>query len=140
MSIERNKQVAAEFFARLTAKDSVGALALLADDATWWISGKPEALPFAGVYDKARLSRLFANMAKQLKSGLAMTVKGAIGEGDKVAMEVESLGELTNGRTYQQQYHFLIEFREGKISSVKEYLDTQHVDAIWVVKPDATAA
>lgn len=140
MSIERNKQVAAEFFARLTANDSVGALALLADDATWWISGKPEALPFAGVYDKARLSRLFANMAKQLKSGLAMTVKGAIGEGDKVAMEVESLGELTNGRTYQQQYHFLIEFREGKISSVKEYLDTQHVDAIWVVKPDATAA
>lgn len=140
MSIERNKQVAAEFFARFTAGDIVGALTLLTDDATWWISGKPEALPFAGVYDKARLSRLFENMGKQLKSGLSITVKGAIGEGDKVAMEAESLGELTNGRTYRQQYHFLIEFREGKISHVKEYLDTQHVDAIWVVKPGAPAA
>lgn len=140
MSVERNKQVATEFFARLTGRDVVGALELLTDDATWWISGKPETLPFAGVYDKARLNRLLSNMGKQLKAGLTLTVKSAIGEGDKVAMEVESLGELLNGRIYQQQYHFLIEFREGKIGSVKEYLDTQHVHAIWVVQADENAA
>jgi uncharacterized protein len=140
MSIERNKQLATEFFARLTAQDVVGALGLMSDDATWWIAGKPEASPYAGVYDKARLGRLFASMGKRLKAGLAMSVKSAIGEGDKVAMEVESLGALTNGRTYQQQYHFLIEFREGKISSVKEYLDTQHVHAAWVAAADEKAA
>lgn len=140
MSIERNKQLATEFFARLTASDAVGALTLMTDDATWWIAGKPEASPYAGVYDKARLGRLLASMGKQLKAGLKMTVKSAIGEGDKVAMEVESLGELINGRTYQQQYHFVIEFREAKISSVKEYLDTQHVHAIWVATSDERAA
>jgi uncharacterized protein len=140
MSIERNKQLAAEFFARLTAKDAVGAIALMTDDATWWIAGKPEVFPFAGVHDKERLGRLFASMGKQLKAGLTMTVKSAIGEGDKVAMEVESFGELRNGRTYQQQYHFLIACRDGKISSVKEYLDTQHAHAIWVAPSDEQAA
>jgi len=45
MTIERNKQVATELFARLSASDIPGALALMTDDATWWISGKPELSP-----------------------------------------------------------------------------------------------
>jgi uncharacterized protein len=48
-----------------------------------------------------------------------------------VALEVESDGELLNGRRYNQQYHFLLTVREGKISAVREYLDTQHVFATW---------
>jgi ketosteroid isomerase-like protein len=71
-------------------------------------------------------------MLERLKSGLALTVKGAVAEGDKVALEVESEGELTNGNVYRQQYHFLLELRDGKISAVREYLDTQHVHAVWV--------
>jgi hypothetical protein len=34
-------------------------------------------------------------MVKQLKDGMEITVKSAIAEGDKVALEVVSLGELT---------------------------------------------
>ena len=60
-----------------------------------------------------------------------MTVKGTIAEGERVAMEAESYGELTNGRVYNQHYHFVFEFRDGKISAVREYLDTQHAHAVW---------
>jgi ketosteroid isomerase-like protein len=60
-----------------------------------------------------------------------MTLKGAVAEGDKLALEAESYGELTNGRIYNQHYHFLIEFRDGKICAVREYLDTQHAHAVW---------
>jgi uncharacterized protein len=140
MSIERNKAVAADFFARLSAGDAAGALALMTDDGTWWIAGKPDAIPTAGLYDKAKLARLFATMESRLKTPLVMTIKSAIGEGDKVAMEAESSGDLTNGRGYRQQYHFLMEFRGGKIHSVKEYLDTQHVHAIWFAQSDAAAS
>jgi len=70
-------------------------------------------------------------MASQLKDGLKMTVKGLIAEGDKVAVEVESYGELQNGRVYNNEYHFSITIRDGKISEVREYLDTQHVFATW---------
>jgi ketosteroid isomerase-like protein len=51
--------------------------------------------------------------------------------GDKVAVEVESYGELKNGRVYKQEYHPLITIRDGRISAVREYLDTQHVFATW---------
>lgn len=132
MTIERNKQVATELFARLSASDIPGALALMTDDATWWISGKPELSPAAGIYDKERLGRLFRRMLAQLASGLTMTVVGSIAEGDRVAVEAESSGDLGNGRRYRQQYHFVIALHDGKIASVREYLDTQHAFDVWM--------
>jgi hypothetical protein len=48
-----------------------------------------------------------------------------------VALEVESYGKLKNGRIYNQQYHTLMVIRDGKISAVREYLDTQHVFEVW---------
>lgn len=131
MSIEQNKKLAREFFDRFNAGDVAGALEAMTDDATWWIAGKPEQLPAAGVHSKEQMARLLDNMAGRLRNGLRMTVKGLIAEGDKVALEVESYGELRNGRRYEQEYHFLLTVRDGKISAVREYLDTQHVFATW---------
>ena len=84
-----------------------------------------------GTHDKQQIARVFHGMLGQLKNGLRMTVKGAIAEGDQVALEVVSHGELRNGRVYDQEYHMLITIRDGKISAVREYLDTQHVYATW---------
>lgn len=131
MSIEQNKQLASEFFARLGANDIPGALNLMADDATWWIAGNPEQLPAAGDHSKKQIARVFYNMASQMKDGLKMTVKNLLAEGDKVAVELESYGELQNGRIYNNQYHVLMTIRDGQISEVREYLDTQHVFATW---------
>jgi uncharacterized protein len=131
MSTEHNKKLASDFFARFDANDIAGALDAMTDDATWWIAGKPEKQPAAGPHSKDQIARLFHNMAGRLKDGLRMTVKSAIAEGDKVALEVESYGELRNGRIYNQEYHMLMTIRDGKVSAVREYLDTQHVFAIW---------
>lgn len=131
MSTEQNKKVATELFARFTASDIAGVMATMTDDATWLIPGKPDASPAAGLYTKEKISGLFHTMLGRLKSGLKMTVKSAIAEGDMVALEVESLGELKNGNVYNQHYHFLIEFRGGKICAVREYLDTQHAHSVW---------
>jgi hypothetical protein len=126
-----NKQLATDLFDRFNRSDIDGVLGMMADDATWLIPGKPELSPSAGLYDKRKIGKLFNIMLGRLQGGLKMKVKGAIAEGDKVAIEVESEGDLTNGNLYRQHYHFLIEFRGGKISAVREYLDTQHAHAIW---------
>jgi len=131
MSTEQNKKAAIELFARFTAGDIPSVMASMTDDATWLISGKPDASPAAGLYTKEKISGLFLTMQGRLKSGLKMTVTSAIAEGDKVALEVESYGELKNGNIYDQRYHFLIEFRGGKICAVREYLDTQHAHSVW---------
>ena len=133
-----NRALAEELFARLSAGDVAGALATMAEDATWVAAGRRELLPAAGTYTKQRLERLFKAMLGQLKGGLKMTVKGMIADGDKVALEAESYGELQNGRIYNQHYAFVIEFRGGKISAVREYLDTQHAHAVWYANPPAS--
>jgi len=97
MSVEENKRLARQFIDRLTANDIAGALDLMADDATWWIAGKPDQLPAAGLYNKKQIARLLYNMVGQLPNGLKMTVKNLVAEDDNVAMEVESYGELQNG-------------------------------------------
>ncbi len=72
-------------------------------------------------------------MVQALEGGLKMTVVSCMGEGDRVAVEVVSAGDLKNGRQYRQEYHMLLEFRDGKIKSVREYLDTQHANDIWAM-------
>jgi uncharacterized protein len=131
MSTEANKAIAFTFFARFTANDIEGALASMAEDATWWIAGKKERSPSAGLYPKDKIGRLFNRMVNALESGLKMTVISSIAEGDHVALEVVSSGDLKNGRQYRQEYHMLLRFRDGKITSVREYLDTQHANDVW---------
>ena len=132
MNPEQNKAIAYDFFARFSASDLAGALAMMTDDATWLIPGKPDRMPTAGLYSKERIARLFHAMLKQLRDGLKMTVTSAVAEGNHVALEVESKGDLKNGRLYRQQYHFVFEFRAGKICAVREYLDTQHAHDVWI--------
>jgi ketosteroid isomerase-like protein len=129
--IEANKALCARLFERFSAGDIPGVMDLMTDDATWWLPGKQGQLPVTGNRSKAQIARLFNAMESQLEGPLRMTVKSAIGEGDQVAMEVESLGHLKNGRVYNQEYHFRITMRDGKISAVREYLDTLHVQAVW---------
>jgi ketosteroid isomerase-like protein len=131
VTIEENKSLVSEFFARFNANDIAGVLDTLTDDANWWISGKPELLPAAGDHSKEQIAGLFYRMADQLGHGLKMSVKSLIAEGDRVAVELESYGELQNGRVYNNEYHMAMTIRDGKISEVREYLDTQHVFATW---------
>ena len=134
MNSDRNKAAARRLFELFTASDIDGVLALMTEDATWLIPGKKELMPTAGLYNKEKIGKLFHRMLDGLTGGLRMTVKSLIAEGDRVAAEVTSAGDLKNGRLYRQEYHFLIEFRDGRICAVREYLDTQHAHAVWIAK------
>ena len=131
MDSQHNKQLAARFFERFDANDIDGALALMSDDATWWLAGKPDRIPGVGLLDKASIARLFRRMTARLEDGLRMQVVGAIAEGDAVALEVRSHGVLKNGRVYENEYHTLMRLRDGLIHEVREYYDSQHVFEVW---------
>lgn len=131
METEENKRIVSEWFGRLGAGDVAGAFDMLSEDATWWIAGGIEKTPGAGEHTKEQARRLLSNMGRQLKDGLRMTVRGMIAEGDRVAAEVTSRGELRGGEVYANEYHFALTLRGGKIAQVREYMDTKHVEATW---------
>jgi ketosteroid isomerase-like protein len=100
MTEDCNRATAQRFFELFSAGDIEGALALMTEDATWRIPGKKELTPTAGLYTKERIARLFRRMLDALVDGLRMNVVSSLAEGDRVALEVTSSGDLKNGRLF----------------------------------------
>ncbi len=101
--IQANKAAAARLFEQFSSGDIAGVMDTMSEDATWWLPGKPGQLPVIGTRTKVQIAKLFRAMTSQLDGPLKMTVKSAIAEGDQVAMEVESLGHLKNGRVWRRK-------------------------------------
>ncbi len=136
MNTEQNKIVANSFYEYFTASDIAGVMNTMTDNATFWILGKAAPGRVTGQFSKSQIERVFTGMLARLKNGLKMEVKNCIAEGDQVALEVISFGELIDGRIYDQQYHALMRIENGKIASVREYLDTLHVEQVWFADPN----
>ena len=124
MSIQDNKQTVREYLAHFKNAAVTDLLDAMSEDATWWILGKPHLFPGAGNKSKADMERIWGSLFGRMKDGLEMTVIGIVAEGDKVAAEIRSHADLTDGRVYENQYHMLFTVRQGKIVEVKEYADT----------------
>lgn len=124
MTILENKQAVREFCAHFKKASIPDLLGAMSEDATWWIIGKPHLFLGAGTKSKADMERIWGNLFGHMKNGLEMNIIGMIAEGDKVAAEIRSHADLTDGRVYENQYHMLFTHRRGKIAEVREYADT----------------
>lgn len=132
MSLELNKKIVSEFLGCFASKDIAGAMGMTSGNFTWWIGGKKELFPLAGVKTKAEITALMEYMMARMRTGLTITVKAMIAEGDKVAVEAESYGVDGDGAIYNNEYHFLVVVRDGAIDEVKEYLDTMHMAHVFL--------
>ena len=124
---DSNKQVVTKFLAAFSSGAVAETMAMMTDDATWWVAG---TMPISGTYDKAQFSGLLSGVLDTCKGPIKITPKHFVAEGDSVAVEAESYTETNTGRVYNNFYHFLIRVRDGKIASVKEYLDTMHANKV----------
>jgi ketosteroid isomerase-like protein len=132
MTVEQNVAIARRFYERFNANDLDGVMATFSEDARFRVPGKSDELSSAGWYDKTKIRRLFEFMTSRLRDGLRMEVLSVLADGDKVALEVESRGELDSGRVYNNEYVVLMTIRDGKISEVREYNDTLHAYKTWI--------
>ncbi|CAB3727352.1 hypothetical protein LMG27174_05486 [Paraburkholderia rhynchosiae] len=127
--LDANKQLALRFLALAFGMKMQEAMSLLCDDATWWVIGDPARVKVAGPKDTVRTRRMMTNMHKVLPYGMEHRVLGVTAESDRVAVELEAEGEWHDGRTYRNTYHFLIQVRNEKVSSIREYMDPTQIPA-----------
>ena len=59
-------------------------------------------------------------------NGASFEMTGIIAEGDKVAAEAHMTATTATGAVYDNLYHFLFTVEDGRISRMKEYMDTHH--------------
>lgn len=128
MSIEDNKALVTNFWQVFSAGKFDQVLAMLADDATWWVAG---TTALSATYNKTEFAALLGQVTPMAPKGLSVKPTALCAEGERVSVEAVSYGEFNNGRVYQNEYHFMMVIRDGKFVSVREYLDTEHVTATF---------
>ncbi len=118
---EKNRRTALTMLERI----SQGIIddALVTEDVYWWVPGQ-------GNMSRAEFSALMDAFAGLHKGDGRMEVKGVTAEGDRVAIEAESHFQLNDGRAYNNTYHFLFQFRDGRICCAKEYNDSRYAAEI----------
>lgn len=127
MGVEENKQLVKKFFENFSSGKVEDVLATMDDSATWWVAGN---FPLSGTKTKQEFAELASQIGTMAPNGIHVTPTAFTAEGDRVALEATSYAEMANGKTYQNEYHFLIEVRDGKVQSVREYLDTMHANEV----------
>ena len=132
MSEEENKKVALRFFESLSTGNLDVALELISDRVTWWLAGKPEQFALAGSKDKTQFAEMLGLIEKGMPDGIRLTITGVTAEGDRVAVEMNADGVSALGKEYHNEYHDLLEVRDGKIEAGREYLDTAHAQEVIV--------
>lgn len=126
-NIEANKQLVQRFLAALSSGDLGETLGFLHEDSTWWVAGKTAV---SGTYTKSEFGKLLGGIAANVDGAITLTPKAYTAEGNRVAVECESLAHFKNGRTYNNFYHFLFEVKDEQLYRIKEYLDTMHVQEV----------
>lgn len=128
MSTDENKAIVASFWQAFSNSEFEKALSYI-DDAefSWWIAGDPSKFALAGSRNKAQFKELLYGVAENTENGIKMTPSAWTAEGDRVAVEAESYAVMkSSGKVYNNFYHFLLIVKGGKITGVKEFLDTTH--------------
>ncbi len=123
MAASDNKALALEYLRLLERGDFDACFGMFAPDGKVTVMGRTSS---AG--DFAKVVREFRGM---VVGPMTLKPTGAVAEGDKVAVEVTGGADMIKGVRYDNQYHFLFEFRNGRIAHLKEYMDTAVAQATW---------
>ncbi|WP_209121016.1 nuclear transport factor 2 family protein [Alkalihalobacillus sp. BA299] len=75
---------------------------------------------------------LLAGSIDSMPNGLKIIVHRIIAEDQWVSAEVESRGELTDGRVYNMRYTFWFQVIDGRIYHMKQYFDTKYGEQFFL--------
>jgi len=120
-SNKRNKQLVNEWVEALAAGDGERLCAMYAPDLRYYVVGD---WPLGGHFDRTYMEANCADIFQVFPRGLDFHAERMIAEGDWVCLEMRSYGEHVSGRTYENHYTYWFEIRDGKITQLKEWLDT----------------
>jgi hypothetical protein len=123
MGTEANKCLVALFNSYFEHSDIGAILALMTDDAEWWVNARSDLHSGATLRSKADMADVCSKLYASLDGGLTLQPLVMIAEGVSVVAEVRSHAVTKSGKVYDNGYLFLFTVRDGKLASVREYTD-----------------
>ena len=123
MSTQENVQIVKDFFAAMSG-DRQGLLALSADDIEWIIPGGD--WPLAGTYrGHAGLADLLQKASEMVETSYPRPPE-FVAQGDRVLVVGVATGKIkATNKPFKDDWVFDIVVRNGKVTKIREYVDTQ---------------
>jgi uncharacterized protein len=123
MSIETNIQTVKDFFAAIGGGDREALLALIAEDIEWIIPG--EGWPLAGTHrGHDGVTDLLERASKSVET--STEPREFVAQGDRVLVVGFAKGKIkATNKTFEDDWVFAITVRNGKLTNIREYIDTQ---------------
>jgi ketosteroid isomerase-like protein len=124
MSTERNVRIVQDFFAAISSGKEADVLALAADDIEWFIPG--EGWPLAGTYrGHTDLAVLLQKTSEEIETSYPRPPE-FIAQADRVLVVGVATGIIKGTkRPFQDDWVFAITVENGKLTKIREYIDTQ---------------
>src|ERR1700734_3256487 len=124
MSTQDNVKIVKDFFAALGSGDKQRLLSLVVEDIEWIIPG--EDWPLAGTH---RGHTGLAEVLQKASDEVEMTYPEPpefVAQGDRVLVVGVATGKIkATNRTFKDNWVFAITVQNGKVTNIREYIDTQ---------------
>jgi uncharacterized protein len=127
----KNEQIVRDFFATLSTGDLELIRATLHPDASWLPMVK--SVPGAGIHQPRDVivDEFLAPVRGIFEDGDPKTeVDNIFAKGNVVCAETRGMGKLRNGNTYNNQYCWVIELKDGLVWKIREYMDSHYVMSV----------
>jgi ketosteroid isomerase-like protein len=124
MSIEENVQTVKSFFAAMGSDNKQDLLALVAKDIEWIIPG--EDWPLAGTHrGRAQLAAVLQKASEEVEMTYPKPPE-FVAQGDRVLVVGVATGTIkATNKPFKDDWVFDITVRDGKVTKIREYIDTQ---------------
>lgn len=98
-------------------------MALMSDSGTFAWMLRSRSLPLGTQVTKEQFGEVIRSMRSAFPNGVRHEIRDMLAEGDGVSIETESFALMSDGRLYNNVYHFRMTIRDGKVECVREYTD-----------------
>src|ERR1700675_1034036 len=124
MSTEENVQTVKNFFAAMGGYNKQDLLALVAEDIEWIIPG--EDWPLAGTHrGHGELAVVLQRASEEIETTYP-TPPEFVAQGDRVLVVGVATGKIkATNRPFKDNWVFDITVRDGIVTKIREYVDTQ---------------
>src|SRR5271170_2657404 len=130
-----NRQLIIDAWKAFSTRDPERVGAVFAPDAQWLAPpDNATALAIDGTYELFGRDRIVRFITEEFQrvfvSDVAWEIRGIYADGDHVVVEQRFEATLASGGHYENDYCFVFVLRDGLITEVREYMDTQR-GAAW---------
>ena len=126
--------VVRSFFETLSSGDLDGVGKMLHEQASWTIFA--EGLPGAGTHEgrEAIVEGFLRPVRRMFEPGdPKVAVENLVAAESWVAVEATGRGRFANGTPYRNTYAFFMEVEDGKVRTVREYMDSRLASTLLAV-------